>query len=208
MLLKTNKTVDETAYLENWPAHYYEIKDIDLREKLLKEKLVDNQESTDDKRRLEILERRYAGRISGGKRPDHFVGAWMNILIDGRSATTFFNKKRIERKLIQYYTDLGVLHDEHDDVLLAEWKDFSELWIKMCANDRTYNSQFMGFMKLSDRSLAQKIALEMFDVTRNIPKRLGIEKEAEDLYHIFFETYRNSIEDADQILRSDPRFLH
>lgn len=78
----------------------------------------------------------------------------------------------------------------------------------MCANDRTYNSQFMGFMKLSDRSLAQKIALEMFDVTRNIPKRLGIEKEAEDLYHIFFETYRNSIEDADQILRSDPRFLH
>lgn len=97
MLLKTNKTVDETAYLENWPAHYYEIKDIDLREKLLKEKLVDNQESTDDKRRLEILERRYAGRISGGKRPDHFVGAWMNILIDGRPATTFFNKKRIEK---------------------------------------------------------------------------------------------------------------
>lgn len=53
MLLKKEINLN---YLENWPEHYYEIKDINERENILKSYIEKNPDSVDDQNRLQLLQ--------------------------------------------------------------------------------------------------------------------------------------------------------
>ena len=74
MLLKKEINLN---YLENWPEHYYEIKDINERENILKSYIEKNPDSVDDQNRLQLLQKRFVC-LKDHKRADLFMRGWIN----------------------------------------------------------------------------------------------------------------------------------
>lgn len=132
----------------------------------------------EEKREINDVQRRY-------------IAAWMNILIDGRAAVGFWNRKRIEAKLKSSYRELGI--DEKNEpastAQLEEWRSFAQLWIETCVRDRTYSSTAFGMFHLRDESLAKKIAEELDEVSRGIPMRIGISDSCLQLRSVLIEEY-------------------
>ena len=198
MLLNHEKTAP-VNYLENWPEHYYDIKDIDEREALLLQVLNDHPESKEDQRRLLLRRKRYPDKkLPNGVRKDNFIPSWMTILIEGRTNLHFYNRRRIEQEIRRCFTALCVLEDTPDPVLLNEWRQFAHLWITTCVNDRNYQATAFGMFRMKDQTLARKIAAEINEVTRVIPAKFGIEKEVGPFREIMRHAYINMIENGDQ----------
>lgn len=214
MLLRENQA--EIDYLEDWPLHYYEIHDIDQRERILREHIqaleashADDTMLMADRRRLFILEKRYpAGeRISTGRK-DHFIAAWMMLLIEGRAGVNFFNQRSVGKHIRQYLSDLCILDDTPDDVLLNEWRAFAKLWLSTCIEDKTYHSTIFGMFAMSDAKLGRKIAREILEVTRVIPAKFKLEKECETFAETMKTVYLTSIEHGDRYWQDVLSELH
>lgn len=198
MLLKTENT-PVTDYLENWPAHYYEIEDIDLREQLLLFRLEANAGDREDQRRLTLLRKRYpSGSRPGKARKDGFVAAWMGLLIEGRLGTNFLNRKRQEKEIRRCLTELCVLDESFDAVLEAEWRQFAALWIRTCIGDHSYGSTVFGLFRLGDERIGKKIASEIYEVTTLIPARFGLRDALDDFRRVMKECYLSMIEHSDR----------
>ncbi len=220
MLLKDDNNIQN--YTEDWPKHYYEIPDIDIRETTLRKMIafVDSVEQTDssisndslnmysssseyvissakDKRRLEILLRRYPAAQKNHPRIDRFTAAWMDLLIDSRIGINFLNKGRVEKDVTRCLKDLLVIDFDTDDILCLEWTNFAEFWIKSCVNDRTYDSTAFGLLRLSDSRLGKKIASEIIAVTYTLPARFGYLEACSPLRDIFKATFLKMIDCGD-----------
>ncbi len=189
------ETEIQTNYLENWPMHYYEIPDINLREDCLLEILNKDPDSQDDIRRLEILRKRY-GKVRT-KRPDLFMNAWLMIKVSGNERPSFLTRKTFARELRANLAALCLVDYEQSDVLVEEWEDFAKTCIKSFASSKTYRSAVFGLLQVGDRNTALRIASDIIEVTRTIPSWYGYEKEAEPLYHIMKNAYLRLIENGD-----------
>lgn len=205
MLLRDQQP--EVDYLADWPLHYYELSDIDKREQLLRERIRRYESSPtddaaalyhDDLRRLSILQKRYpAGeRISTGRK-DLFIAAWMMLLIEGRAGVNFFNQRSIGKHIRQYLSELCILDDTVDDVLINEWRAFTKLWIGTCIEDKTYHSTIFGMFPMSDAKLGRKIAREILEVTRIIPAKFKLEQECATFAETVKTVYLTSVEHGD-----------
>ena len=229
MLLQDDNNI-EIDYEEKWPLHYYDIKDISKRERILRSIIEKNEarinflkslkpgeSPSDDKdlssidelkkllsdnnRRLEILLKRYPYSKSAPVRNDAFLAAWMNILITGRIGINFLNRNRVKKELTGYLRDLCILDFTSDPLLISEWEDFSKLWIISCINDTTYDSTIFGMIRLNDRNLAQKIASDIIEVTYRIPQKFGYEKQCEIFRNIMKGSYFSMIRDGEKYWR-------
>jgi hypothetical protein len=177
-------------YKEEWPKHYYEIKDIDDRETLLNEVLNNNPSSPDDLRRKEILRQRYREPSVKGNRKDFFMEAWMFLVIDGKTSFNFFNKKFLTKRFMNDYIQLGIdLGNEPDRFLLDEWNDFADLLIRANSSDKSYGSLAFGMMKMSDKNLSKKMAEEINEATLYIPEEIGISDALQPLRSIMIRKY-------------------
>ena len=113
MLLKKEINLN---YLENWPEHYYEIKDINERENILKSYIEKNPDSVDDQNRLQLLQKRFVC-LKDHKRADLFMRGWINSKTLTTENIHFFNKKRIEKEFRQCLEDLCILNYERSPIL-------------------------------------------------------------------------------------------
>ena len=88
-MLLNNENVD---YLLEWPAHYYEIEDINERERILQLAIEQKLDPALDEKRLLILRKRF-GDHPAEKRADHFLRAWMMVY-------PFFRKKDRKKNFV------------------------------------------------------------------------------------------------------------
>ncbi len=201
MLLRTEGK-EHINYEEDWPLHYYEIKDIDEREKILRKIISDAQDSSEilaqNKRRLEILLKRYPEKTSMGIRKDNFIAAWMNMLITGRLGINFINKGRVKKEVTGYLKDLCILDFSQDDILISEWEDFARLWIRSCVEDKTYDSTIFGLIKLTDKNLALKIAGDILDISFFIPLKFGYQEDCKAFRDVLKKTYISMIDNGEK----------
>lgn len=100
-MLLNNENVD---YLSEWPAHYYEIEDINERERILQLAIEQKLDPALDEKRLLILRKRF-GDHPAEKRADHFLRAWMMIQQPVRWCI-LFQKKRQKKELCGYLMQL------------------------------------------------------------------------------------------------------
>ena len=97
-MLLNNENVD---YLLEWPAHYYEIEDINERERVLQLAIEQKLDPVLDEKRLMVLRKRF-GDHPAEKRADRFLHAWMMIQAAGAGGVSFFQKKRQKKELCGY----------------------------------------------------------------------------------------------------------
>ena len=140
-MLLNNENVD---YLLEWPAHYYEIEDINERERILQLAIEQKLDPALDEKRLLILRKRF-GDHPAEKRADHFLRAWMMIQAASAGGVSFFQKKRQKKELCGYLMQLGIRTDEKQNVekdadvedvcgyiLEEEWKNFAYTYLASC----------------------------------------------------------------------------
>ena len=111
-MLLNNENVD---YLSEWPAHYYEIEDINERERILQLAIEQKLDPALDEKRLLILRKRF-GDHPAEKRADLFLRAWMMIQAASAGGVSFFQKKRQKKELCGYLMQLGIRTDEKQNV--------------------------------------------------------------------------------------------
>ncbi|MCR4654912.1 MAG: hypothetical protein K5770_01565 [Lachnospiraceae bacterium] len=194
MLFKTD-TTPNADHMADWPKHYYEIEDINMREACLKKYIEEHPDSSADKRRLEIFERRY-GKKAKKDRGDEFIKSYMMILIAYTNNLHSFDALRKEKELSSDLKKLCVLDFEQDELLFEEWKNFAEVYLSTCAS-HSYRSTLFGFLTLKDDVVAMKIAKEIDTVTRLSPRQFNLENECLKLREIMINVYISKIRDGE-----------
>lgn len=194
MLLKKEINLN---YLENWPEHYYEIKDINERENILKSYIEKNPDSLDDQNRLQLLQKRFVF-LKDHKRADLFMRGWINSKTLTTENIHFFNKKRIEKEFRQCLEDLCILNYERSPILHEEWKSFSQEFILSCIDSNSYKQVAVGIGHVSDKNVAMRIAGDIDHITKKLPASFLLEEECKELHDIMVETYQQMLENGEQ----------
>ena len=194
MLLKQENTKN---YLENWPEHYYEIKDINERHRTLLKVLKEENATQNDKERLEILEYRFGKNIEK-KRADRFMRGWINAKTLSTERINFFNKKRIEKEFRNCLIDLAVLDFNRSDILHEEWKSFSQEFLLSCLNSHSYKQVAIGIGHVSDKNLAMRIAGDIDAITKKLPASFSLEEDCRELHEIMVKTYQEMLENGEE----------
>ena len=194
MLLKKEINLN---YLENWPEHYYEIKDINERENILKSYIEKNPDSLDDQNRLQLLQKRFVC-LKDHKRADLFMCGWINSKTLTTENIHFFNKKRIEKEFRQCLEDLCILNYERSPILHEEWKSFAQEFILSCIDSHSYKQVAVGIGHVSDKNVAMRIAGDIDHITKKLPASFLLEDECKELHDIMVETYQQMLENGEQ----------
>ena len=194
MLLKKEINLN---YLENWPEHYYEIKDINERENILKSYIEKNPDSVDDQNRLQLLQKRFVC-LKDHKRADLFMRGWINSKTLTTENIHFFNKKRIEKEFRQCLEDLCILNYKRSPILHEEWKSFAQEFILSCIDSHSYKQVAVGIGHVSDKNVAMRIAGDIDHITKKLPASFLLEDECKELHDIMVETYQQMLENGEQ----------
>ncbi len=188
------KAVPDPEAMKDWPLHYFEIRDINTREACLKQYLEEHPDSGEDKRRLELLQKRY-GKKAVKNRGDLFLRSFMMILIAENNDFHGGNVTAKEKELRRELQELAVLGEKRDDLLREEWKDFSLRYLESC-NSHSYRSMLFGTIPLSDETVAFRIAKEIDQVTRIAPAYFHLEEECRELHEIMVAAYIDRVENG------------
>lgn len=187
----------QPEYLEDWPKHYHEIKDIDQREACLNEILRQHPDSADDLLRKDLFQRRFGERAE--KKPiDKFMRGWMMIRISDKEKLSFINKKHQEKELRRNLAELCVLDCPENPFLEEEYQDFARTWIHTCVDSSSYKSTMFGMVQASDRNIAFRMANEIDAVTRTVPAQFGLEDSCRTLRTVMVREFISSIENGEQ----------
>lgn len=196
--MKLNQEINQDEkFFENWPEAYYQIDNIDERERLLLAH-IDKTSDSQDQERYRIFQKRY-GKTRDNQRIDYFMRSWAMIPVIFQNINSFFGKKKVREELLQYYEDFGVF-DEENEYLKEEWHTFAKKLIHDCATDQRYNTVFFGIGHISEEGTAKKILSEIDRITGSIPKELGIEEDCDSLRKIFFQNYVQMIPNGQDYL--------
>lgn len=199
MLLKNEFTPD-TNYLADWPIHYYEMEDINLRQQHLLYAIEQQLDTAHDSLRLTLLQKRFGTSLSE-KRPDLFLRAWMMIKAGSASGTSFLNKKHQKKELLNCLETLGILDCPTENsaalqVLTEEWQNFAHVFLANCAGSKSYCSTLFGMIPIKDSVVAEKIAIEIDLVTRTYPARFGLEEQMLPFRKVMADIYCKRIENG------------
>ncbi len=193
MLLKKEINTD---YLQNWPEHYYDIKDINEREDILNKMIAENHDPNDELR-LDILQKRF-GVERKEKRADLFMRGWINAKTLTTEHVNFLNKKRIEKELKECLNDLCILNHERNPILHEEWECFAKEFILSCIDSHSYKQIAVGIGHVSDKNVAMRIAGDIDSITKKLPTTFSLEEPCRELNEIMISTYKQMLENGEQ----------
>lgn len=184
-MMQTDRSNINTDYLADWPAHYYDIPTGAERIRYLDAAAAQGLSDAVDIYRRKLCEKRFFSINKTGT-ADAFMRAWMMIQASANSGTSFLQKKRQKRELEGYMRDLCLLDFEPEneterDALTAEWRDFAGRYLLACTDSKSYRSTLFGLVPMSDDAVAEKIALEIIQVTEDYPAQFGLAEAFEPL---------------------------
>ena len=196
--MQTNQTSTNIDYLADWPTHYYDIPTGAERIRYLDAAAAQGMADPADPYRRRLCEKRFFSINETGT-ADAFMRAWMMIQISSASGASFIGKKRQKRKLEDHMRDLCLLDHEPENeaeqaALEAEWRDFAECFLSACTGSKSYRSTLFGLVPISDAAVAEKMALEIIEVTRNYPAQFGLAETFRPLFAILKQLYCQTVE--------------
>lgn len=199
-----NSNLDVTDYLKEWPSHYYEIPTAMKRKEALEEAERQGISVPADVYRKKLCEKRFFTRNSEGT-VDLFMYAWMMIKAASKIGSPLFGTKKIYKELESYLEDLCLTDyeaawQEERSVIDEEWRDFAKCLINSCAESKNYSYTLFGFVRIADAVVAEKIAAEIFLVTRDYPAHFGLDTKFAPLREVMCDTYCQMIENAEDYL--------
>ena len=182
-------------WLTDWPSHYYELKP-EERLAALKEQLRSHPDSRADQRRLELFHKRFTDTFA-----DRFLYAWMMLKTADNAPAGWLLRKQAERDIKKEIRALCADSSEPDELLLEEWKDFSDTLIRTCLTSSSYRSAVFGMGSVGDRNVCMRLANEIETVTETVPGRVHAEGLLAPLRAILLDRFIKLVPDGETILR-------
>ncbi len=195
LMLFNPDIVPKEEYLKEWPKHYYEIEDINMREACLKKYLKEHSDSLMDIRRLEIFEKRFGKKVKK-ERGDGFIKSFMMILVAYQNNLHSFDVTRRRKELVSELTSLCILDFLRDELLYEEWRNFADVYMDTTTT-HSYRSTLFGVVTLKDEAVAARIAREIDSVTRLAPKEFHLESECEKLREIMIASFVSKVKNGE-----------
>lgn len=192
MTLKKELQAD---YFEDWPKHYYEIKDLHQREQALKI-MIQKNSNPNDQIRLEIFNKRF--KKENQKYSDLFMLGWLNCKTLTTEQIHFFNKNRMQKELQKNLSDLCILNYEKNAILYEEWESFSKEWILSCIGSHSYKQIAVGMGHVSDKNVAMRIANDIACITKKLPAQFNLEESCKEFHEIMVKTYQEMLENGEE----------
>lgn len=198
MLLK-KKDLPEFDYLEDWPAHYYEIKNTVKRREYLEKAIGMNLDPAHNGYRMRLLEKRFFSENKKGT-ADSFMLAWIMIKAAAASQDSFMVKRQVRelennlRNLCLF--DFTCENEDEQQVLEEEWNDFARCYLASCVESKSYCSTLFNMVPLQDGAIARKIVAEINLVTLTYPAAFGMEACMAPLRQIIIQTFCRMIENG------------
>ena len=198
MLLK-KKDLPEFDYLEGWPAHYFEIKNIIKRKEYLEKAIDLSLDPAHDAYRMKFLKKRFFSENKKGT-ADSFMLAWIMFKAAAASKESFVDKRQTRelennlKNLCLY--DFTCENGDEQQVLEEEWNDFARCYLASCVESKSYCSTLFNMVPLQDSAIARKIVAEVNLVTLTYPAAFGMETHMAPLRQILIRTFCHMIENG------------
>ena len=188
-----------------WPECFYKEKEPALRLALLGEAERQGLTPQENVIRRKYIEKRYtkAGR-DGSVTADLYLKLW--LLMSYAADTTKKAKvpRSAERDIRKLYKELGFdepISEEEKILLYQELYHMAILYINLSLEDKSYGSLLLGFGRMSDQKLAQKIGRDCYKVGYRVPEILKLENREfweqviQDAYGAYFPDEREYLTD-------------
>ena len=134
----------------------------------------------ENKLRKQVLETRYEENQK--TKIDHFIRGWMTLAYLENETRSFFGKNRIKKEILKIRSDLMLdFAKEHGEmgqrVLYDEYYNTARLYMGLCEEDKSYSSILLGLGRMKPAKLIAKIAADLYHVSCEIPRTIGMEEE-------------------------------
>ena len=187
-----------------WPECYYQEKDAQKRLALLQEAIQAGEgDETENAIRKKLWGLRYGQQPKkNAPLPDGYVGLWVALNYH-RQDRSYFRLRSAVREIEGRLRDLGIdsMRDteQEQQLLHRELVHAVSLYLSTC-NEGSYSTQVFGLMKMKQENLVQKIAAEIYDVTCDLPARLGLAQQLQPLRKAAFEAFYETFPDHAELL--------
>ncbi len=188
-----------------WPECYYQENDAKKRLALLEEAIQAGEgDEAENVLRKKLWALRYGQQAKkNGPLPDGYVGLWVALNYH-RQDRSYFQLRGAVREIEGRLRDLGINSmqgtEQEQQLLHRELVHAVSLYLSTC-NEGSYSTQVFGLMKMKPESLVQKIAAEIYDVTCDLPARLGLAEQLKPLRKAAFEAFYDTFPDHEELLQ-------
>lgn len=189
-MLKKEISIQRKEY--DWPENYY-MNTAPERRRAFLDEAMQADPSPENELRLLLWQKRYCdakGKMDG---TDHFLKMWVNLPYAAKQKDAIFGK-RYTKSYLKEMEDTFQLQKLADnpalkDVWFREFIHFVCLYIEISQKDPTYSTTLFGIGKLSDESLASKLAQDLCEKTIHLPEVLQFRERQELLAQAAKEAY-------------------
>lgn len=164
-----------------WENQYYHELKVDKRKKMLDDAIAYEGMSPENELRQKLLEARYGKSLGRGRRVDFFIRGWVTLSMLPNSVSPRNKKKRareIQSIMDDWKFELASEYGETGKrILYEEFCNMTLAYIDTCRHDKTYGAVILGMGRISEDSMMEKIARDVFNVAYSIPEELGISED-------------------------------
>lgn len=181
MLLKKavekKQEVPETNPYE-WPESYYMETDAHQRKALLEAQISSGDAGADNRLRKELWELRYQTQKKGDVK-DNFLYWLMELILMCPQTTSRFGKRSLKKRAQTALGAFGLNRADYfgRELLAAELKHLFLTYGMICMEDKTYASVILGFGKMKQSTLENKLSAEFQAVSKKLPEYLEMKED-------------------------------
>ena len=195
-----------------WVQQYMREPESWKRKEILDQAIAEEGMTPDNELRLKLWEKRYVKQ--NDREIDTFIRGWVNLNFLESSGKGLFSKNRIEKDKQKILEDWQVaLAAEYGEtgrqVLYEEFFNLSRLYIKLCEEDKQYNSVLLGLGTMKKEKLVRKIAADVFNAAYNVPNRHNMKEDlalfTKAATEAFYEVYDRDKDMLNGLVRGEKK---
>lgn len=146
------------------------------------------------------LDRARYGSTPG--KADHFLGFWLNLVIEGRGYVRASDARRVRKTIDKFVADTAAAHsDAGPDAYFGALREAARLYFGTTLTDPAYSSTLFGLKRISNDELRNKIASEAASTLQVIVEANAATETAQRLPGLWIEAYLEAMPDAGDALR-------
>ncbi len=185
-------------------AAYYREGDALKRKALLEQSIAAGEEPEVNSIRKELWEIRYSETADQNSRADGYLKLWMALEFNRDAGKRWFGQKSARKEIVKNldllkFQEIKARSELHKELLYRECCHLVNLYMNLCAQDKTYNSMICGIMTMNSDSSKAKLKRDIYETAVVLPRELKMEEELGIITEAAREAYREHFPDESRL---------
>lgn len=146
--------------------------------------------------RKELWEVRYQDKAEAGgdARADGYLALWMSMEFNRDAAGKLFGVKNARKQILKNlekmkFQETAEKSEMHRELLYKECCHLVRTYMKLCTQDRSYNTMLCGLMRIDPDKAEQKLKNDIYQTAVKLPSALKLDGELELIMKAAREVY-------------------